>query len=119
MTTTAKKEIDLTCFDNTSTIDLVDELGNLQAAIKQYESREAKLVAAIKKRMSEAQQEEFNGAAFTAKYSKVSSTKLDQKKAKAFIETSVDKEFQSEFFTTSTSERLNVSVLPVWAAAAE
>jgi predicted phage-related endonuclease len=114
---TTKKTIDISALDNTSTEALIDELGNLQAAIKQLEDRETKLNAAIKSRVSA--DSEYSGDHFIAIKTAVSSTKLDTKKAKAFIELNVDAEFQKEFFTTSSSERLNIKVRPVWADAAE
>lgn len=114
---TAIKKIDISSLDNIDTASLIDELGNLQATIKHYEAREAKLAAAIKARL--ATEAEYNGAFFCAKTTAVSTTKLDTKKAKEFIEKTVDKEFLDAFFATSTSTRLTISILPVWASAAE
>ena len=104
-------------FDNYSTADMIDELGNLNAAMKEYKARQDALNKELKNRMDKG--EEAHGASFIAVKSVSSRTSLDTKKAAAFIETSVDKEFQSEFYTTTEIETLRISVRPVWAEAAE
>jgi len=106
-----------TIFSNTPTANLIDELGNLNAAIKELETRQKALNAELKTRLAEG--EEALGNAFVATKKTSPRTTLNGKKAEEFIKINVEKEFHSDFYTTTDVTRLNVTVRPVWATAAE
>lgn len=100
---------------NLPTESLIDELGNLQAAIKELEEREKKLSGEIKDRLEE--KVEVKGAKFVASKTTYSSDRIDTKAVEKALG---DKETMKAngFYKTTESTRLNIKVLAVWEEAA-
>lgn len=99
---------------NIDTASLIDELGNLQAAILELEEREKKLSNEIKTRLDE--KVEIKGTKFVASKTTYFSDRLDTKAVEKALG---DKETMKAngFYKASKSTRLNIKVLAVWDAA--
>lgn len=101
--------------DNTPTEALIDELGNLQAAIKELETREKKLSETLKSRLED--KVEMNGERFTASKTTYSSDRLDTAKVEKALG-GKDAMKDAGFYKTSSSTRLNVKIRAIWEDAA-
>ena len=100
---------------NTDTASLIDELGNLQAAIKELEEREKKLSTEIKTRLDD--KVKVKGTKFVASKTTYSSDRLDTKAVEKALGNK-DTMKANGFYKTTKSTRLNIEVLAVWEAAA-
>jgi predicted phage-related endonuclease len=100
-------------FSNTATADMIDELGNLQAAIKELSDREEKLKAELKKRLED--KVEIQGARYSASKTTFFTDRLDTAKVEKALG---DKETMKAngFYKSSPSTRINIKSVAVWAA---
>lgn len=101
-------------FSNTPTADIIDEVGNLSAAIKEMQVREKELKDELTKRLEE--KVEVHGSRFAASKTTVHSDRIDTKKVEGALG-GKDAMKLAGFYNSTASTRINLKVLAVWEAA--